>query len=170
MLDRDVLPGLLCLSQTKYCPEELPASITEARPTTTVIFYVHPSIVISPFGRRVKVLPLNSPYFSITKKKGKGKEDESGKVAPGMEVQYKITFSPKTKDDCGVDLIVATEREKYLVPIRALGIRCSDILMLLISNTKSHETLRERCNTSPTFFTRSPRPSHMHPNQLVIGI
>ena len=40
-----------------------------------------------------------------------------------MEVQYKITFTPKTKDDCGVDLIVATEREKYIVPIRAMGVR-----------------------------------------------
>lgn len=84
------------------------------------------------FGRRVKVLPINSPYFSIAaakKKKGGKSEEESGKIASGMEVQYKVTFTPKTTDDYGVDLIVATEREKFTIPIRAVGVRVSAFLL-----------------------------------------
>ena len=40
-----------------------------------------------------------------------------------MEVCYKITFQPRTQEDYAVDLIAVTEREKFVVPIRATGVR-----------------------------------------------
>lgn len=47
----------------------------------------------------------------------------SSRVAPGMEVSYVIRFSPEAKIDYSYDLMVVTEREKFVVPIRAVGCR-----------------------------------------------
>ena len=47
----------------------------------------------------------------------------SSRVAPGMEVAYTVRFSPEAKHDYSYDLIVVTEREKFTVPIRAIGCR-----------------------------------------------
>lgn len=47
----------------------------------------------------------------------------TSRVAPGMEVQYTIRFSPEAKIDYAYDLTVVTEREKFIVPIRAVGCR-----------------------------------------------
>lgn len=57
------------------------------------------------------------------KRSPKDHEPGSGKVAPGVEVCYKITFQPRTQEDYEVDLIAVTEREKFVVPIRAMGVR-----------------------------------------------
>lgn len=47
----------------------------------------------------------------------------SSRVAPGMEISYIIRFSPEAKVDYSYDLMVVTEREKFIVPIRAVGCR-----------------------------------------------
>ena len=38
-----------------------------------------------------------------------------------MEVSYTVRFSPEAKIDYSFDLTVVTEREKFIVPIRAVG-------------------------------------------------
>ena len=70
-------------------------------------------------SRRVKVIKPASPYISIAK--APGKQTSTGKVATGMEVAYVITFSPESEDSYDYDIIVATEREKFIVPLKALG-------------------------------------------------
>jgi hydrocephalus-inducing protein len=47
----------------------------------------------------------------------------SSRVAPGMEISYVIKFSPEAKIDYSYDLMIVTEREKFEVPIRAVGCR-----------------------------------------------
>lgn len=47
----------------------------------------------------------------------------SCRVAPGMEISFQIKFSPEAKSDYSYDLMVLTEREKFIVPIRAVGCR-----------------------------------------------
>jgi hydrocephalus-inducing protein len=47
----------------------------------------------------------------------------SCRVAPGMEISYTIKFSPEAKIDYSYDLMIVTEREKFVVPIRAVGCR-----------------------------------------------
>jgi len=47
----------------------------------------------------------------------------SCKVAPGMEITYIVKFFPEAKSDYAYDLMVITEREKFIVPIRAMGCR-----------------------------------------------
>jgi hydrocephalus-inducing protein len=40
-----------------------------------------------------------------------------------MEIQFIVRFSPEAKIDYNYDLVVETEREKFIVPIRAIGKR-----------------------------------------------
>ncbi len=56
-------------------------------------------------------------------KKPNDVENMSCRVAPGMETSYVIRFSPEAKTDYSYDLMVVTEREKFVVPIRAVGCR-----------------------------------------------
>lgn len=50
--------------------------------------------------------------------KGAAAED---KVASGMEVAYSITYTPENTDHFHYDLVVCTEREKFLVPCTVTG-------------------------------------------------
>jgi len=45
------------------------------------------------------------------------------KVTPAMELVYIVRFSPEAKIDYSYDLIIVTERECFIVPIRAAGCR-----------------------------------------------
>ncbi len=40
-----------------------------------------------------------------------------------MDIQFVIRFSPEAKIDYNYDLVVETEREKFIVPIKAVGKR-----------------------------------------------
>ena len=48
---------------------------------------------------------------------------KGNKVAHGMEITFIIRFSPEAKIDYSYDLVVVTEREKFVVPILAIGKR-----------------------------------------------
>jgi hydrocephalus-inducing protein len=69
------------------------------------------------FARRVKVAPPETPYFSVTA------NTPAQKLASGMEAVFTVTFTPDSEADYSWDLIVCTEREKFVVPLRALGAR-----------------------------------------------
>ena len=70
-------------------------------------------------ARRVKVLaPENAAHFRI---KAQERLGGTGKVAAGMEVAYTIQFTPDGAGDYACDLVVVTEREKFVVPVRARG-------------------------------------------------
>ena len=62
-----------------------------------------------------------------TSEKAHGGEEapmiSGSKVAPGLEVKYVIKFSPEAKSDYNYDLNIITEREKFVVPIVAVGKR-----------------------------------------------
>ncbi|CAD8206755.1 unnamed protein product [Paramecium octaurelia] len=60
-------------------------------------------------ARRVKIYKPDSRLFQV--------------VAPGMETNFIIRFSPESKSDYNYDVIVETEREKFVVPIVAVGKR-----------------------------------------------
>lgn len=86
-------------------------------------------------ARSVKIVAPDSKLFSVvpckklkttagaTAKTAADVDVMSSRVAPGMEVQYVVKFSPEAKVDYSYDLIVVTEREKFIVPIRAVGCR-----------------------------------------------
>jgi len=88
-------------------------------------------------ARSVKIVPPDSKLFQVQpckkyprKGTASGKfidsteiDNMSCKVAPGMEISFLIKFSPEAKSDYSYDLMVLTEREKFIVPIRAVGCR-----------------------------------------------
>lgn len=54
-----------------------------------------------------------------------GFEYFAAQVAPGMEVCYVVTFKPQEVRTYSVELVVVTEREKFIVPVGALGHRAA---------------------------------------------
>lgn len=76
---------------------------------------------VDSFTRRLKIDPIQSPYFSISGWKSNSLASE--KVAPGIEASYILKFKPEEKVDYVYDLVCGTEREKFIVPIRATGAR-----------------------------------------------
>jgi hydrocephalus-inducing protein len=81
------------------------------------MLYKSTPILFSQFARRVKVVSPNSPYFKVSSK------TVAAKIAAGMDSVYSITFLPATDEDYEWDLVVCTEREKFLVPVRCHGSR-----------------------------------------------
>ena len=86
-------------------------------------------------ARRVKVLPLQTSFFSIRRvaattadplaTKGGAGGGKTSKIAAGMEVKYVVTFRPESIDDYATDVVVVTEREKFLVSVKAIGARAA---------------------------------------------
>ena len=72
-------------------------------------------------SRRIRVLPPDSPYFEVIGPRSPGtmKELKQSKIGPGMEVCFIVKFRPQEVKDYKVDLICVTEREKFIVPLRA---------------------------------------------------
>lgn len=66
----------------------------------------------------VKVIQKESPYFKIISPHNVGH-----KVGPGLPTTFKIQFVPEEKKDYCHELTCITEREKFLVPVRAIGSR-----------------------------------------------
>ncbi|NXC39739.1 HYDIN protein, partial [Penelope pileata] len=68
--------------------------------------------------RLVKVVLESSPYFKLI-----SPSDGCRKVAPGMLSTFRVLFTPDENKDYFHQLTCITEREKFLVPIRAIGAR-----------------------------------------------
>ena len=68
--------------------------------------------------RLVRVVQEDSPYFKIISPNNVG-----NKVGPGLPTTFTIQFVPEEKKDYYHELTCITEREKFLVPVRAIGAR-----------------------------------------------
>ncbi|XP_075367152.1 hydrocephalus-inducing protein homolog [Mycteria americana] len=68
--------------------------------------------------RLVKVILESSPYFKLISPNAVCR-----KVAPGMSSTFRILFTPEENKDYFHQLTCITEREKFIVPIRAIGAR-----------------------------------------------
>ncbi|XP_065590287.1 hydrocephalus-inducing protein homolog [Cyrtonyx montezumae] len=68
--------------------------------------------------RLVKVILESSPYFKLI-----SPSDACRKVAPGMPLTFCILFTPEENKDYFHQLTCITEREMFVVPIRAIGAR-----------------------------------------------
>ncbi|XP_027541094.1 hydrocephalus-inducing protein homolog [Neopelma chrysocephalum] len=68
--------------------------------------------------RLVKVTMESSPYFHLV-----GPSGAYRKVPPGMSSTLRIVFTPGENKDYFHSLICTTEREEFIVPIRAIGAR-----------------------------------------------
>lgn len=71
-------------------------------------------------ARRVTVEHLDSAVFHVERVLAPGQAVGS-KVAAGMEAIFRVTFLPNSVDSYEQQLLVATEREKFVVPLLAIG-------------------------------------------------
>eukprot|EP00049_Salpingoeca_infusionum_P004740 m.82988 g.82988 ORF g.82988 m.82988 type:complete len:5086 (+) comp12709_c0_seq1:219-15476(+) len=106
-------------------------------------------------GRRVKVLPADSPYFRVVPP-----ANANTKVAPGVDLVYTIEFTPDTRADFECDLVCVTERERFSLPIRALGARpmldLPDTLSFdncVVKDSVTRSVLVRNVGTAPAQFT-----------------
>ena len=66
----------------------------------------------------MKVTQEDSPYFKIIAPHNVGH-----KVGPGLPTTFKIQFRAEEKRDYNHEVVCITEREKFIVPIKAIGSR-----------------------------------------------
>ena len=53
----------------------------------------------------------------------KNPEIAGSKIAPGMEVAYVVKFTPEERADLVCEIQCMTEREKFTIPVHAIGPR-----------------------------------------------
>jgi hydrocephalus-inducing protein len=75
---------------------------------------------LSKFPRRLRLVPPACSWLSI---EARNPKLAASKLATGVEVIYKLTFSPDEKKDYAYDLECITERENFIIPVRAVGAR-----------------------------------------------
>lgn len=96
----------------------------EALKIKTLVFKLRNKDSVS---RRVKIMQPETNLFKICpfsealRSETERFLDVGNKVAPGLEISFLIRFSPETKNDYSHDLVIVTEREKFIVPIFAIG-------------------------------------------------
>nr|XP_033799169.1 hydrocephalus-inducing protein homolog isoform X3 [Geotrypetes seraphini] len=123
--------------------------------------------------RLVKVIQEISPYFKII-----SPTDPSTKVACGMQSTFRILFTPDENKDYFHEVICVTEREKFVVPIRAIGARAildfPDQLNFSTCPVKynSQKTLlvRNIGNREAKFCLNTWRPFSAEPSVGTLGI
>ncbi|XP_051884712.1 hydrocephalus-inducing protein homolog [Pristis pectinata] len=116
--------------------------------------------------RMVKVIQEDSPYFGII-----CPNDVGRKVAPGMVTTFKLVFTPEENKDYIHELVCITEREKFLVPVKAIGARAildfPDHINFSVCPVKynSQKTLlvRNIGNREAKFILQTKKPFHVVP-------
>ncbi|XP_039209471.1 hydrocephalus-inducing protein homolog isoform X12 [Crotalus tigris] len=96
--------------------------------------------------RLVKVVCESSPYFRVI-----SPNDVCNKVAPGMPSTFRILFTPEENKDYFHELTCITEREKFIVPIRAIGARG----ILDFPDQLNFSTCPVKYNTQKTLLVRN---------------
>uniref|UniRef100_T1FWU7 HYDIN/VesB/CFA65-like Ig-like domain-containing protein n=1 Tax=Helobdella robusta TaxID=6412 RepID=T1FWU7_HELRO len=95
--------------------------------------------------RCVKVSIQDSPYFQIIS------PPALGKIGPGLSVTYKILFSPQECQDYEHKVVCTTEREEFVVPIKAIGPRA----ILDFNDVIDFSACPVKYLTSKTIFIRN---------------
>jgi hydrocephalus-inducing protein len=80
----------------------------------------------------MKIKPLEGPIFSITGLKTTSLQ--TGRIAPGMEAHFVLTFCPTEYQDYSCDIECVTERERFLIAVRAIGPRGNPVTPLICSS------------------------------------
>ncbi|XP_039769505.1 hydrocephalus-inducing protein homolog isoform X2 [Ornithorhynchus anatinus] len=96
--------------------------------------------------RLVKITQESSPYFTVI-----SPNDIGHKVAPGVTSTFRILFTPEENKDYSHELTCVTEREKFIVPIKARGARA----ILDFPDQLNFSTCPVKYNTQKTLLIRN---------------
>ncbi|XP_033116735.1 hydrocephalus-inducing protein homolog isoform X2 [Anneissia japonica] len=123
--------------------------------------------------RLVKVVQADSPYFKVI-----SPHDVSHKVAPGIPTIFKVQFIPEEKKDYMHELVCITEREKFIVPVKAIGARAildfPDDVTFPTSPVKFPSTkmllVRNIGNREAKFSLNTERPFFVNPEKGILPV
>ncbi|CAF1106189.1 unnamed protein product [Rotaria sordida] len=125
-------------------------------------------------ARVVKVSQADTPYFTII-----APPNAFQKVAPGVALVFRIQFKPEEQRDYAHEILVATEREKFLIPIRAIGARAildfPDSITFPSTPVKSTNTskvlfVRNIGNREARFVLQINKPFHVSPENGLLPV
>ncbi|XP_023811732.1 hydrocephalus-inducing protein homolog isoform X1 [Oryzias latipes] len=117
--------------------------------------------------RHVKLEQQESEDFFVV-----GPVNSGSKVAPGMSITFTVGFTPKENKDYEGRLICVTERERFEIPVRAIGPRAildfrDEIffpICLVKAFTQKTHLLRNIGNSQAKFKLHTQRPFSVKPS------
>ena len=132
--------------------------------------------------RRLRVLHPEPIHFFI--KQTEKSRKTASRVASGMTVEYIITFTPEERKEYKCDLIVETEREKFIVPIIAkdhpikleypkqinyanIPVNYDNDKIILLRNVGNKSTKWNLYHENQNIFTFSPSEGLLDPNGFI---
>ncbi|KAM6936867.1 hydrocephalus-inducing protein homolog [Xenentodon cancila] len=124
-------------------------------------------------SRKVKLEHQNSENFIVV-----GTEDVCCKVAPGMAATFTVFFTPQENKDYDHRLVCLTERERFEIPIRAIGPRAildfRDELLLpacaVKATTEKTHLVRNIGNAKARFKLQTQRPFSVTPSSGILEV
>ncbi|KAK2841889.1 hypothetical protein Q5P01_012089 [Channa striata] len=124
-------------------------------------------------SRQVKLEVEDSEYFHVV-----GPEDACSKVAPGMSSTFTVFFTPQDNKDYHHKLVCVTERERFEVPVRAIGPRAildfQDEFHLPVcavkATTQKTYLVRNIGNSKATFKLRTKKPFSVTPTSGTLEV
>ncbi|XP_041376326.1 hydrocephalus-inducing protein-like isoform X3 [Gigantopelta aegis] len=125
-------------------------------------------------SRQVKVIEYTmSPYFELITPRAAGHH-----VAPGLQKIYKIHFTPSENKDYFHELVCITERESFIIPIKAIGPRASldfpdeiHFPVCAVKNTSSKTLLIRNYGNREAIFTLAiERPFSLNPDRGKLAV
>ncbi|XP_071313817.1 hydrocephalus-inducing protein homolog isoform X2 [Trachinotus anak] len=124
-------------------------------------------------SRQVKLEMQDSEYFHVV-----GPKDAGSKVASGMSATFIVFFTPQEEKDYHHRLVCVTERERFEVPVRAIGPRAildfRDELHLPLcpvkASTQRTQLVRNIGNSKAKFKLHTQRPFTVTPSSGTLDI
>ncbi|CAB1432185.1 unnamed protein product [Pleuronectes platessa] len=124
-------------------------------------------------SRQVKLELQVSEYFHVESSK-----DSASKVAPGMSTTFTVCFTPQENKDYDHRLVFVTERERFEVPVRAIGPRAildfRDELYLPLcpvkASTERTQLVRNIGNRMAKFTLHTQSPFSVTPSSGTLDI
>eukprot|EP00210_Caulerpa_lentillifera_P003205 g3062.t1 len=121
-------------------------------------------------SRKAKIEIPDSPFLKV-KRRGVGRQNES--VALGMAVEYDIELIPQSDDDCRFELVVVTDRERFILPVIGIGKRvkfdtplCIDCGTVPVRSAKSRSLILTNVGRrAGTFRLSSTGPFTIQPTR-----
>ncbi|XP_074533739.1 hydrocephalus-inducing protein homolog [Halichoeres trimaculatus] len=124
-------------------------------------------------SRQVKVEQQDSEFFHVV-----GPEDGGNKVAPGLSATFTVFFTPLENKDYHHSFVCVTERERFVVPVRAVGPRAildfRDEFTLptcpVKTSTQRTHLVRNIGNSEAKFTLHTQRPFSVTPSSGTLDV
>ncbi|XP_034542457.1 hydrocephalus-inducing protein homolog isoform X2 [Notolabrus celidotus] len=124
-------------------------------------------------SRHVKVKQQDSEFFHVV-----GPEDGGSKVAPGLSATFTVFFTPQENKDYHHSFVCVTERERFEVPVRAVGPRAildfRDEFHLPVcpvkTSTQRTHLVRNIGNCESRFTLHTQRPFSVTPSAGTLDV